>query len=85
MKRLKLDMAAKGHALLSASSSHIWLACTPSARLAEFIEDQDSTAFSEENKELAKDLKTTLDIEKHLPRLKEIFSYLLSLYKEEDL
>ncbi len=41
--------------------------------------------FSEENKELAKDLKTTLDIEKHLPRLKEIFSYLLSLYKEEDL
>ena len=41
--------------------------------------------FSEENKELAKDLKTTLGIEKHLPRLKEIFSYLLSLYKEEDL
>ena len=39
--------------------------------------------FSEENKELAKDLKTTLDIEKHLPKLKEIFSYLLSLYKEE--
>ena len=39
--------------------------------------------FSEENKELAKDLKTTLDIEKHLPRLQEIFSYLVSLYKEE--
>ena len=40
-------MAAKGHALLSASSSHIWLECTPSARLAEFIEDQDSTASAE--------------------------------------
>lgn len=47
MKRLKLDMAAKGHALLSASSSHIWLVCTPSARLAEFIEEQDSTASAE--------------------------------------
>ena len=40
-------MAAKGHALLSASSSHIWLECTPSARLAEFIEDQDSSASEE--------------------------------------
>lgn len=37
--------------------------------------------FSEESKELAKDLKTTLNSEKHLPRLKEIFSYLLSIYE----
>jgi len=40
-------MAAKGHALLSASSSHIWLVCNPSARLGEFIEDRDSTASAE--------------------------------------
>lgn len=40
--------------------------------------------FSRENKELAMDLKTNLNMEKHLPRLKEIFSYLLSLYKEEE-
>ena len=40
-------MAAKGHALLSASSSHIWLVCNPSARLCEFIEDQDNTASEE--------------------------------------
>ena len=39
--------------------------------------------FSKENFELAKDLKTNLNIEKHLPRLQEIFSYLVSLYKEE--
>lgn len=39
--------------------------------------------FSDESKELAKDLKTNLSIEKHLPRLQEIFSYLVSLYKEE--
>ena len=39
--------------------------------------------FSKENYELAKDLKTKLNIEEHLPKLKEIFSYLLSLYKEE--
>lgn len=40
--------------------------------------------FSEESKAKAKDLKTNLNIEKHLPRLKEIFSYLLGLYKEEE-
>ena len=40
--------------------------------------------FSKENKELAMDLKTNLNMEKHLPKLKEIFSYLLSLYKEEE-
>ena len=40
--------------------------------------------FFKENKELAMDLKTNLNMEKHLPRLKEIFSYLLSLYKEEE-
>ena len=40
--------------------------------------------FSEESKAKAKDLKTNLNIEKHLPRLQEIFSYLLDLYKEEE-
>ena len=40
--------------------------------------------FSEENIELAKDLKTNLNGEKHLPKLKEIFSYLLNLYKERN-
>ena len=40
--------------------------------------------FSDENFELAKDLKTKMNIEEHLPRLKEIFSYLLTLYKEEN-
>lgn len=40
--------------------------------------------FSKENFELAKDLKTKLNIEEHLPRLKEIFSYLLELYKEDE-
>ena len=40
--------------------------------------------FSKENFELAKDLKTKMNIEEHLPRLKEIFSYLVSLYKEEE-
>ena len=40
--------------------------------------------FSKENYELAKDLKTKLNIEKHLPRLKEIFSYIVNLYKEEE-
>ena len=39
--------------------------------------------FSNENYELAKDLKIKLNIEKHLPRLKEIFSYIVALYKEE--
>ena len=32
-------MAASSHALLSASSAHRWLNCTPSARLTEAIED----------------------------------------------
>ena len=40
--------------------------------------------FSKENFDLAKDLKTKINIEEHLPRLKEIFSYLVSLYEEED-
>ncbi len=35
-------MANKGHALLSASTSHRWLNCPPSARLGEFIEDKES-------------------------------------------
>ena len=40
--------------------------------------------FSEESKAKAKDLKTNLNIEKHLPKLQEIFSYLVELYKEEE-
>ena len=34
--------AGLGHALLSASSSHRWLACPPSARLCENYEDTGS-------------------------------------------
>lgn len=40
-------MAASRHALLSPSSSHRWLNCTPSARLEEKVEDQGSS-FAEE-------------------------------------
>ena len=32
-------MAANSHALLSASSAHRWLNCTPSARLTEAMDD----------------------------------------------
>lgn len=35
-------MAANGHALLSASASKRWMACTPSARLTESMEDTTS-------------------------------------------
>lgn len=40
-------MATSRHALLSPSSSHRWLNCTPSARLEEKVEDQGSS-FAEE-------------------------------------
>ena len=39
----------RAHALLSASSSHRWLACTPSARLADEVHRvPQSSAFAEE-------------------------------------
>lgn len=40
-------MAPKTHAVLSASSSHRWLNCTPSARLELEFEDQESAAAAE--------------------------------------
>ena len=36
------------HALLSASSSHRWLACPPSARLCESFEDKGSEYAAED-------------------------------------
>ncbi|HBE55688.1 MAG TPA: DUF2800 domain-containing protein, partial [Prevotellaceae bacterium] len=40
-------MAATGHALLSPSSSHRWIHCTPSARLEEGVPDTGSV-YAEE-------------------------------------
>ena len=40
-------MASKAHALLSASSAHRWLFCTPSARLEQDFEDTASEAAAE--------------------------------------
>ena len=40
-------MAAESHALLSPSSSHRWLNCTPSARLEETVKDPGSV-YAEE-------------------------------------
>lgn len=40
-------MPPNTHALLSASSSHRWLSCTPSARLEQAFEDQSSEAAAE--------------------------------------
>lgn len=40
-------MPANGHALLSASSAHRWINCTPSARLCEDIEDTPSEFANE--------------------------------------
>ena len=39
--------AGRAHALLSASSAHRWLACTPSARLEEQFPDTTSDAARE--------------------------------------
>ncbi len=40
-------MASKAHAVLSASSAHRWLFCTPSARLEQDFEDTSSEAAAE--------------------------------------
>ena len=40
-------MPPKNHALLSASSSHRWLNCNPSARLEEEFEDRETEAVAE--------------------------------------
>ena len=40
-------MPPKSHAILSASSSHRWLNCNPSARLEQEFEDQETEAASE--------------------------------------
>lgn len=40
-------MPPKGHAVLSASSSHRWLNCNPSARLEQEFEDRETEAAAE--------------------------------------
>lgn len=40
-------MPPKTHAILSASSSHRWMSCTPSARLEQEFDDQESAAAAE--------------------------------------
>lgn len=40
-------MPPNAHALLSASSAHRWLSCTPSARLEQDFEDNETTAAAE--------------------------------------
>ena len=40
-------MAAKAHAILSASSAYRWMHCTPSARLEQRFSDQESSAAAE--------------------------------------
>ena len=40
-------MAARKHAVLSASSSHRWLSCAPSARLEQEFEDRETEAAAE--------------------------------------
>lgn len=40
-------MPPKSHAILSASSSHRWLNCNPSARLEQEFEDQETEAAAE--------------------------------------
>lgn len=44
---LKVKKMPSEHAILSASGSHRWLACTPSARLEQEFSDTDSTASLE--------------------------------------
>lgn len=47
MTSAEIDHAHRAHALLSASSAHKWLYCTPSARLEEKMPDH-KTAYTEE-------------------------------------
>lgn len=44
---MKVKKMPSEHAILSASGSHRWLACTPSARLEQEFSDTDSTASLE--------------------------------------
>ena len=46
-------MPPKSHAILSASSSHRWLNCNPSARLEQEFEDQETEAAAEGTAALA--------------------------------
>lgn len=60
---------SNGHALLSASSSHRWLNCTPSARLSEQFKENEASEYAKEGtlahsvaERLLKGLKVTGDI-----------------------
>ena len=49
MGAITVDHGSRAHALLSASSAHRWLECTPSARLEEsFSEDEESSVYAAE-------------------------------------
>lgn len=49
MKKKPVDHGERAHALLSASSAHRWLECTPSARLEDqFKEDDEGSVFAAE-------------------------------------
>ena len=43
-----IDHGARAHAILSASGSHRWLNCTPSARLEEAEPESKGTVFTQE-------------------------------------
>lgn len=53
-------MAAKAHAILSASSSDRWLHCPPSARLCETYEDKGSDYAAEGTNEYKAERKILL-------------------------
>lgn len=42
-----IDLVPKSHALLSASSAERWMTCTPSARIEEALQDQETAASTE--------------------------------------